>query len=54
MLIKKEFCFDKITLVGHSLGEHLLQLFVLDFVSEVQNLYTFQVPLKDVKNKAYI
>lgn len=59
-LIKKEFCFDKITLVEHSLGGHLAQLFVLDFASEVQNLYTFQAPgiakkiLKDVKNKAYI
>ncbi|EAK8012179.1 Mbeg1-like protein [Campylobacter coli] len=59
-LIKKEFCFGKIALVGHSLGGHLAQLFVLDFALEVQNIYTFQAPgiakkiLKDIKNEAYI
>ncbi len=40
--------------MGRSLGGYLAQLFVLDFASEVQNFYTFQAPLKDVKNKAYI
>lgn len=59
-LIKNKFCFDKIILVGHSLGGHLAQLFTLKFALEIENIYTFQSPgiakkiLKNIKNEAYI
>ncbi|MCW1361046.1 lipase family protein [Campylobacter jejuni] len=43
-LIKQRFKFSKITLVGHSLGGHLAQLFALNYPLEIDSIYTFQAP----------
>lgn len=52
--LKSKFQFKKITLVGHSLGGYLAQIFIARLGFAVDRIYTFQAPglSKNIKNNS--
>ncbi|TKX31598.1 lipase [Campylobacter estrildidarum] len=53
--IKSQFQFRKITLVGHSLGGYLAQIFIARLSFAVDKIYTFQAPglSKNIRNNIF-